>query len=90
MIRAFHGDPAIRSDVIARLERHADAGTLSFGASHWDGTSGTPLGVAAESAATEDYAARFGYPLALAGCSTRSLQAFLPPPATPRLRGTAA
>ncbi len=67
MIRAFHGDPAIRSDVIARLERHADAGTLSFGASHWDGTSGTPLGVAAESAAIEDYAARFGYPLALAG-----------------------
>ncbi len=67
MTPAFHGDAAMRSDVVARLRRHAASGTLSFGATRWDGAGGSTLGVAAESEDSGDYAARFGYPLALAG-----------------------
>ncbi|WP_298089334.1 hypothetical protein [uncultured Sphingomonas sp.] len=65
MTTAFHGDPWIKSDLHARLRRHAAAGTLVFGATRWDGVSGSPLGVSAESDDCADYAARFGYPLAL-------------------------
>lgn len=67
MTPAFHGDAALRSDILARLRNHATAGTLSFGETRWDGVGGSTLGIAAESEDSGDYAARFGYPLALAG-----------------------
>ncbi|WP_342659066.1 hypothetical protein NPJ82_16595 (plasmid) [Sphingomonas sp. NY01] len=67
MTPAFHGDAAVQSAVIELLKGHAAAGTLSFGATRWDGTGGSTLGIAAESEDSGDYATRFGYPLALAG-----------------------
>ncbi|MGP7797008.1 hypothetical protein [Sphingomonas sp. CLY1604] len=66
MTGAFRGDAAIKADLLARLRAHAAAGTLLFGATRWDGERGSPLGVSAESEDSADYAARFGYPLALA------------------------
>ena len=67
MTGAFNGDPRIRSDLLDRLKAHAARGTLRFGATQWDGQGGSPLGVSVEGGDTADYAARFGYPLALAG-----------------------
>lgn len=66
MTIAFHGDPALKAALQDRLHRHAAAGTLVFGPTRWDGRSGTPMGVSAESEDSADYAQRFGYPLALA------------------------
>lgn len=67
MTVAFGGDPAIKSALRETLKAHAADGTLRFGATAWDGRSGTPLGVSTHGGDSSDYAARFGYPLALAG-----------------------
>lgn len=64
---AFHGDPALKRDVQARLARHIAAGTLLLGDTRWDGTSGSPVGVAVEAADADAYSAAFGYPLPLVG-----------------------
>jgi len=64
---AFRGDPAIKEDLLARLHHHAKNGTLMFGATHWDGRGGSPLGVSIQGDDRAEYAERFGYPLALAG-----------------------
>jgi hypothetical protein len=63
---AFHGDPAVKAELLDRLRRHAAADTLVFGPTRWDGRSGTPMGVSAETEDSADYAQRFGYPLPLA------------------------
>jgi hypothetical protein len=67
MTGAFGGDPAIKAALLAKLETHIAQGTLRFGGTAWDGTGGSPLGVSTEGGSSADYAARFGYPLALAG-----------------------
>lgn len=66
MTTAFHGDPAIKADLLARLRDHTAAGTLVFGPTRWDGRSGTPLGVSVHGEDSAEYAERFGYPLPLA------------------------
>jgi hypothetical protein len=68
---AFHGDHALKAEVLARLRAHAAAGTLVFGATRWDGRSGTPMGVSVRSENSADYAERLGYPLALAAILDR-------------------
>jgi len=67
MTGAFGGDPAIKAALLARLESHVANGTLRFGGTAWDGSGGSPLGVSTEGGDSADYAARFGYPLAMAG-----------------------
>lgn len=67
MTRAFAGDPAIKADLLDRLKAFAADGMLRFGATAWDGQGGTPLKVSTQGGDSADYAARFGYPLALAG-----------------------
>jgi len=64
---AFTGDPAVKAELLDRLTTHAANGTLRFGVTAWDGQGGTPLGVSTQGGDVADYAARFGYPLALAG-----------------------
>lgn len=64
---AWQGDPALRADTLARIDRHIASGTLKAGATFWDGTAGSPLGVSAESDDIGVYAARFDIPIALAG-----------------------
>ena len=67
MTRAFGGDPAVKAALLDRLHAHAADGTLRFGATAWDGRGGSPLGVSTQGGDCIDYAAQFGYPLALAG-----------------------
>lgn len=64
---AFRDDPAVKADLLARLRRHADNGTLIFGATQWDGQGGSPLGVSVKGGDSADYVVLYGYPLALAG-----------------------
>lgn len=67
MTGAFLGDPAVKAALLERLHAHAANGTLRFGATAWDGRGGSPLGVSTQGGDCVDYAAQFGYPLALAG-----------------------
>ena len=67
MTGAFHGDPAVKQDLRARLAGHLAAGTLHFGQTHWDGTSGSALGVSVQGTDVDAYAQAFGYPLPLVG-----------------------
>lgn len=67
MTIAFGGDGSVKSALRDRLKTHAANGTLRFGATAWDGEGGTPLGVSTQGGDSADYAALFGYPLALAG-----------------------
>lgn len=67
MTSAFHGDPALKAEVLHRLRQHAAAGTLVPGPTLWDGTRGSPMGVSAHSEDSAVYAALFGFPLPLAG-----------------------
>lgn len=67
MTGAFAGDPAVKAALLDRLHAHAADGTLRFGATAWDGRGGSPLGVSTQGGDCTDYAAQFGYPLALAG-----------------------
>jgi len=64
-IIAFHGDPAIKSDAVARLRRHIDAGTFRYNPP-WDNHGATALGAIAEDGGAEAYSERLGFPLALA------------------------
>ncbi len=79
--RAFHGDPALKADLLARMRQHAGEGTLVFGATRWDGVRGSPLGISAASEDSGDYAARFGFPLAVAGLLDPLMSAMLRDPA---------
>jgi hypothetical protein len=67
MTGAFAGDHAVKAALLDRLHAHAADGTLRFGATAWDGRGGSPLGVSTQGGDCVDYAAQFGYPLALAG-----------------------
>lgn len=67
MTIAFGGDATVKSSLLGRLQSHVADGTLRFGATAWDGRGGTPLGVSTRGGDSADYAAQFGYPLALAG-----------------------
>lgn len=67
MTIAFGGDAGLKAALLTQLKKHADNGTLRFGATQWDGQGGSPLGVSVESGDSAEYAARFGYPLAMAG-----------------------
>lgn len=67
MTVAFGGDGAVKSALLDRLRRHAADATLLFGPTSWDGRAGTPIGVSTRGGDSADYAAQFGYPLALAG-----------------------
>lgn len=66
MSLAFLGSAGKKAEMLARLERHAAAGSLTFGTTCWDGKAGTPLGVTIEGTDAKDYSARVGFPLALA------------------------
>ncbi|MBB4153557.1 hypothetical protein GGQ80_001459 [Sphingomonas jinjuensis] len=67
MTIAFHGDPALQSQLVSRLGQHRADGTLIIGDTRWDGARGSPLGVLTHDTSIVSLATLTGYPLALAG-----------------------
>jgi hypothetical protein len=63
---AFHGNPAVKATLLARIDRHLAAGTLVFANTAWDGERGSPSGVTSESVDPTVYSQLTGYPVALA------------------------
>jgi hypothetical protein len=64
---AFHGDPATKTRLMDQITRHAQNGTLVPGATFWDGSRGSPLGILTQGGDAAGLADVCGYPLALAG-----------------------
>ena len=63
---AFGGDPEVKAALLARIDRHLVAGTMTYGETAWTGDSGSALGISIEDTDPAAYAAAFGYPLPLA------------------------
>lgn len=62
---AFRGDPAVKSALLAQIDRHLTAGTLIFDDTAWDGERGSAMGVSIGGTDPVAYAADYGYPLSL-------------------------
>lgn len=66
MISAFNNDPQLKAALRDRLKCHLDDGSLKIGATFWDGTSGSPLGVSIRGSDASQYEEQYGYPLPVA------------------------
>lgn len=60
---AFQGDPAIKAQALARLNRHFDAGSFVFYPA-WENGVANVIGAVVESDDKQAYADRLGYPIA--------------------------
>ncbi|WP_322963920.1 hypothetical protein [Sphingomonas fuzhouensis] len=62
---AFHGDPALKGHALAQLRRHIAADTFVYFPA-WENGQANVIGAIIEADDTPGYAARLGYPIALA------------------------
>ncbi|WP_267427485.1 hypothetical protein [Methylobacterium sp. GC_Met_2] len=62
---AFGGDAARKSALLARLDEHRDAGTVTPSGPSWTGVGGTPAGCIAGSNDPADFARATGFPSSL-------------------------
>ena len=62
---AFGGDETRRAVLLARLDEHRDAGTVTPSGPSWTGTGGTPAGCIAGSNDPADFARATGFPPSL-------------------------
>ncbi len=74
---AFHGDPAIKADALARLRRHVAAGSFVYFPA-WEDGKANVIGAVVEADDTPAYAERLGYPAALAAALPMFVNAFRP------------
>ncbi|WP_294242229.1 hypothetical protein [uncultured Sphingomonas sp.] len=62
---AFHGDPAVKAQALAKLRRHIAAGTFVYFPA-WEDGKANVIGAIVEADDTPRYAEMLGYPIALA------------------------
>lgn len=67
MTTAFHGNSAVKAELLDRIDRHIADGTLETRWVGWRDGRGSPLGVAIEGDDPARYSEIYGYPIALAG-----------------------
>ena len=65
VIHAFHGDPAIKAEYLARVLEHEKADEIVHG-KYWEGGKGCAVGCTLHSADHMDYESKLGIPVALA------------------------
>ena len=66
LLRAYHGEPALRGSVLAEMAGHRRADRLVQGYGYWEDGKGCAVGCLIKSGNHEEYEERFGIPEALA------------------------
>lgn len=74
---AFHANPAVKAEALERLRRHIAAGTLVYFPA-WEHGRANVIGAVVEADDTPGYAAKLGYPLALAEMLPMLVNGFRP------------
>lgn len=74
---AFHGDPAVKAQAIAQLRQHVAAGSFVYFPA-WEDGKANAIGAVVEADDTPAYAARLGYPTALAETLPMLINGFRP------------